>query len=49
MAEFIFCLQFYQKYPSRQVLFNIIAQICSVDIYKEIFKILRTSVSQKTF
>ena len=44
-----FCLQFYQKYASLQVLFKIFAQICSVVIYKEIFEILPTSISQKTF
>ena len=33
-------LQFYQEYAF---------QICTVVIYKEFFKILRTSVSQKTF
>ena len=32
-----------------KVHFNIFAQICSVVTYKEIFKILRISVSQKTF
>ena len=42
-------LQFYQRYASLQVLFNIFSQICSVVICKEIFEILRTSVSQKTF
>ena len=47
--EFIFCLQFYQRYASLQVLFKIFAQICSVVIYKEIFEILPTSISQKTF
>ena len=44
-----FCLQFYQKYASLQVLFKIFAQICSVVIYKEIFEILPISISQKTF
>ena len=42
-------LQLYQRYASLQVLFKIFAQICSVVICKEIFEILRTSVSQKTF
>ena len=42
-------LQLYQKYPSLQVLFKIVAQICYVVIYKGIFEFLRTSVSQKTF
>ena len=42
-------LQLYQRSASIQVLFNIFSQICSVVIYKEIFEILRTSVSQKTF
>ena len=42
-------LQLYQRYASLQVLFNIFSQICSVVICKEIFEILRTSVSQKTF
>ena len=42
-------LQLYQRYASLQVLFKIFAQICSVVIYKEVFEILRTSVSQKTF
>ena len=42
-------LQFYQRYASVQAIFKIFAQICSVVICKEIFKILRTSVSQKTF
>ena len=42
-------LQLYQRYASIQVLFNIFSQICSVVICKEIFEILRTSVSQKTF
>ena len=41
-------LQFYQRYASVQAIFKIFAQICSVVICKEIFKILRTSVSQKT-
>ena len=44
-----FCLQFYQKYASLQVLSETFAQICSVAIYKDVFEILRTSVSQKTF
>ena len=43
------CLQLHQRYASLQVLFKIFAQICSVVICKEIFEILRTSVSQKTF
>ena len=47
--EFIFCLQFYQRYASLQVLFKIFVQIYFVVIYKEMFAILRTSVSQKTF
>ena len=47
--EFIFCLQFYQRYASLQILFKIFAQICSVVIYKEIFEILQASVSQQTF
>ena len=34
---------------AKNMLFKIFAQICSVVIYKEIFEILRTSVSQKTF
>ena len=38
-------LQLYQRYASLQVLFKIFAQICSVVIYKEVFEILRTSVS----
>ena len=42
-------LQLYQRYASLQVLFKIFAQICSVVIYKEMFKILQTSVSQKIF
>ena len=42
-------LQFYQKYASLQVFFNIFDQICTAVIYKEFFEILRTSVSQKTF
>ena len=42
-------LQLYQRYASIQVLFNIFSQICSVVICKEIFEILQTSVSQKTF
>ena len=42
-----FCLPFYQKYASLQVLFTIFAQICSVVICKGIFEILQTSVSQK--
>ena len=42
-------LQFYQRYASLQVLFNIFSQICSVVICKEIFEILQNSVSQKTF
>ena len=46
---FFFFLQFYPKYASLQVLFKIFDQICSVVIYKEVFEILRTSVSQKTF
>ena len=48
--EFIFfCLQLYQRYASLQVLLKIFAQICFAVIYKEIFEILRTSVSQETF
>ena len=46
---FLFLFQFYQKYASLQVLFKTFAQICSVVIYKGIFEILRTSVSQKAF
>ena len=42
-------LQLYQRYASIQVLFNIFSQICSVVVCKEIFEILQTSVSQKTF
>ena len=42
-------LQLYQRYASLQVLFKIFAQICSVVICKEIFEMLRTSASQKTF
>ena len=42
-------LQLYQRYASIQVLFNIFSQICSVVVSKEIFEILQTSVSQKTF
>ena len=42
-------LQLYQKYASLQPLFKIFALICSVVICKEIFEILRTSVSKKTF
>ena len=49
MKFIVFCLQFYQKYASLQVLLKIFAQICSAVIYKEIFEILRTSLSQKTF
>ena len=37
--------QLYQRYVSIQVLFKIFAQICSVVICKEIFEILRTSLS----
>ena len=47
MEIFCFCLKFYQKNASLIVFFKIFAQICSVVIYKGIFKILRTS--QKTF
>ena len=36
-------------YAALQVLFKIFAQICSVVIYKEVFQILQTSVSLKTF
>ena len=42
-------LQLYQRNASLQVLFNIFPQICSVDISKGIFEILRTAISQKTF
>ena len=42
-------LQFYQRYASVQVLFKIFAQICSVVICREIFELLRASVSQKNF
>ena len=42
-------LQFDQRYASIQVIFNIFSQICSEVICKEIFEILGTSVSQKTF
>ena len=42
-------LQLYQRYASQQVLFKIFAQIWSVVIWKEIFEILQTFVSQKTF
>ena len=48
VMDFIICLQFYQKYASLQLLFKIFAQICSVVIYKEVFEILQTYVSQKT-
>ena len=41
-------VQFYLKYASLHVFFKIFAQICSVIIYKGIFEVLRTSVSQKT-
>ena len=41
-------LQLYQRYASLQVLYKIFAQICSVVISKEIFKVLQTSVPQKT-
>ena len=47
--EFFFLFAVYQKYASQQVLLKIFAHICSVVIYKEIFEILRTSVSHKTF
>ena len=47
MEIFCFCLKFYQKNASLIVFFKIFAQICSIVIYKGIFKILRTS--QKTF
>ena len=40
-------LQLYQRYASLQVLYKIFAQICSVVISKEIFKVLQTSVPQK--
>ena len=40
-------LQLYQRYAS--LLFKVFAQSCSVVICKEIFKILRTSVSQNPF
>ena len=39
--------QIYRRYTSLQVLSTIFAQVCSVVICKEIFEILRTSVSQK--
>ena len=42
-------LQFDQRYASVQVLFKVFAQICYLVICKEIFAILRTSVSRKTF
>ena len=42
-------LQLHQRYASLQILFNIFYQICSVVICKEVFEIVRTSVSQKTF
>ena len=44
-----YSLSFYQKYASLQVLFKIFAHICPEVINKEIFEILRTSVSQKAF
>ena len=47
--ELFFLFAVYQKHASQQVLLKIFAHICSVVIYKEIFEILRTSVSQKTF
>ena len=40
-------LQLYQRCAS--LLFEIFAQICSVVICKEIFEILRTSVSERPF
>ena len=46
---FFFFFKFYQRYASLQVLFKIFAQICYLVICKEIFAILRTSVSRKTF
>ena len=30
-----FCLQFYQRYATLEILFKIFAQICSVVIYRE--------------
>ena len=41
--------QLYQRYASQQLLLKIFAQIWSVVICKEIFKISQTSVSQKSF
>ena len=42
-------LQLYQRYASLQLDFTIFAQIWSVVTCKEIFEILQTSVSQKSF
>ena len=33
-----FCLQFYQRYATLEILFKIFAQICSVVIYKEMLE-----------
>ena len=40
-------VQFYLKYASLHVFFRISAQICSVIIYKGIFEVSQTSISQK--
>ena len=42
-------LQLYQRCAFLQILLKIFVQICSAVTGKEIFEILQTSVSQKTF